>query len=610
MSELDVVNAAETAARPVVLNEAVAGAGRTGDRAPGGTSREELVSRAQGLADSLAAAVDHSSEEFLPGALRQMQADGLLTAALPVALGGAGLGTEPGGHLPLLRILSAIGGGDLSLARLYEGHINALILVATYGSSAQIEQAAKDAHAGMLFGVWNTGHPEAMRLEAAGDTLRLVGGKTFCSGASVVQRPIITAELPGGGWQMILLRMEAPEIAGSLALDETSWAPLGMEGSGSYTVGFSGGMIARSDLLGAPGDFYRDPLFRGGAVRFAAVHGGATVRLFRMFAEWLDATGRDGDPYQIARLGEMGVRAQEAVLWSERAAAMAERGFSLKADKLAAERMVEFAGMMRVAIERGASAVMALIAPGVGARGLLEPHRFERLLRDLTMYLRQPAPDETLAEIGRATMRTLRLHGELIAWQQDARAGSLTAAYFDSVYANSADPWDFETSEYEAAKYADTLASLPQQRFPTALEVGCSIGVLTAQLAKRCDALLAVDVSERALQRARARCVDDANVRFERLQIPREMPDGKFELILISEVAYYWQRNELEQAATLLAERQGAGDTVVLVHLTETVPDYPLTGEQAHDAWLARPEWRVRQSARRARYRLDVLERV
>ena len=278
---------------------------------------------------------------------------------------------------------------------------------------------------------------------------------------------------------MILLRMEAPEVADSLKMDARSWTPLGMEGSGSYTVEFTGGMIAPTDLIGAPGDFYRDPLFRGGAARFAAVHGGATVRLFRMFAEWLELTGRDGDPYQIARLGEIGLRAQEAVLWSERAAAMAEHGLSLRADKLAAERVVEFAGMMRVAIERGASAVMAIIAPGVGARGLMQPHRFERILRDLMMYLRQPAPDQTLAEIGRAAMRTLRLRGEVTAWQEDTRAGSLSPAYFEGVYANSADPWNFETSEYEAAKYADTLACLPRERFTSALEVGCSIGVLT-----------------------------------------------------------------------------------------------------------------------------------
>ena len=578
-------------------------------------SREELVTRARHLADRLALSSHHTDAAFLPDALRSLHELGLLTASLPASAGGAGLGTETGGHLALLQILSAIGGGDLSLGRLFEGHTNALILIATYGTPTQLTQAAEDAHAGILFGVWNTGHPEVMQLASHDGRLTLLGGKTFCSGATIVKRPIITAELssadqPGSGWQMIVLRMDSPEVTRALTIDRSSWAPIGMESSGSYTVDFTGAGIAATDLLGSPGDFYRDPLFRGGAIRFAAVHGGATIRLFRSFAEWLDTTHRDGDPYQIARLGEIALRAQEAVLWTERAAATAEQGLSLHADKLSGERMTEFAGMMRVAIEHDASATMAILVPGIGARGLLEPNRFERILRDLTMYLRQPAPDQTLAEIGRATMRTLRLHGDVVSWQQDARAGSLSPAYFDSVYANSADPWSFETSEYEAAKYADTLAALPHEHFRSALEVGCSIGVLTLQLSTRCGAVLAVDVSERALERARIRCSDNPDIRFDRLQIPREMPEGHFDLILISEVAYYWQREELEEAASRLAERQRAGDTLMLVHLTEFVADYPLTGDQVHDAWLARPEWRLQQSERRERYRLDVLERL
>lgn len=614
MSQLQEVHTPEPAATlPPAAGNSINAIPAESSIAPGPpktATREELVHRARVFADELASSADHLHASFLPGALARLHQLGLLTAPLPSHAGGAGLGTEPGGHLPLLQVLSAIGGGDLSLGRLFEGHSNALILVATYGTPEQLAAAAADAHAGMLFGVWNTGHPQPMRLEDLAGQLTLVGGKTFCSGAAVARRPIITADLPGRGWQMILLRMDAPEITKALRIDQESWTPLGMEGSGSYTVDFTGGLLAPSDLLGAPGDFYRDPLFRGGAIRFAAVHGGATIRLLRLFAEWLDTTRRDTDPYQIARLGEIKLRAQEALLWTERAAAAAERGMSLQADKLAGERMVELAGMMRVAIEHGATATMAIVTPGVGARGLLRPHRFERILRDLTMYLRQPAPDQTLAEIGHAAMRTLRLHGDLLPWQQDAAAGSLSPAYFDSVYSNSADPWNFEKSEYEAAKYADTLACLPQPRFATALEVGCSIGVLTQRLALRCDALLSVDVSERALARARERCRDSASVRFERLQIPREMPDGDFNLVLISEVGYYWQRDELERAATLLAGRQQAGDTLVLVHLTESVPDYPLTGDQVHEAWLARPEWRLSRSERRERYRLDVLERT
>ena len=127
-------------------------------------------------------------------ALRELHRLELLTAALPAASGGAGLGTEPGGHLALLQILSALGGGDLSLARLYEGHTNALILVTMFGDAEQLMQAARDAHEGMLFGVWNTGHPEVMRLEERGGGWMLIGGKdvllrrgAWCDGRSLPQ---------------------------------------------------------------------------------------------------------------------------------------------------------------------------------------------------------------------------------------------------------------------------------------------------------------------------------------------------------------------------------------------------------------------------------------
>ena len=82
---------------------------------------------------------------------------------------------------------------------------------------------------------------------------------------------------------------------------------------------------------------------------------------------------------------------------------------------------------------------------------------------------------------------------------------SLTVSYFDALYAASPDPLDFETSPYEAEKYAATLAALPRPRYRRALEVGCAIGVLTALLAPRCDALLALDGAEAALDRARRR---------------------------------------------------------------------------------------------------------
>ncbi len=332
-------------------------------------------------------------------ALRRLTEAGLLTAPLPEGLGGLGLGTEAGGHLPLLRTLAAVGGADLALGRLIEGHVNGLILVNAFGSPAQQQRAAEDAHAGLLFGVWNTGDGEPMRLGSTRGTLRMHGCKGFATGAAFVQRPIVTVE--HGGWQMTLPRMETAPVAEAVRLDRSSWEPFGMERSESFTVEFTGAELVADDLIGAPGDFYRDPLFRGGAIRFAAVQAGALLRLSTMFADWLQARRRAGDPYQLQRMGEIALAAQEAAFWVERAGAVAEYAMGVDADDAAVAAMVRCANMTRLAIERLATATMPRIIAGIGAHGLLRPHGFERLLRDLTMYLRQPNPDGTLAEVGR-----------------------------------------------------------------------------------------------------------------------------------------------------------------------------------------------------------------
>ena len=368
--------------------------------------RKNIVRTVEQLADQIAAR-DVDRKDAPLGELRELGKVGLLTATLPLELGGLGLGTEPGGHLPLLRILAAIGGADLALGRLFEGHVNALILIANFGTAAQLRSAADDAYAGMIFGVWNTGDGAPMQIEGTPGEQRLHGCKGFATGAAFVQRPIVTAERGGTdrGWQMTLPRMETPGVATTKRIDRSSWEPLGMERSESYTIRFGGSRITAGDLIGAPGDFYRDPLFRGGAIRFAAVQAGALVRLTVMFSDWLHARGRTEAPYQVARVGEIALAAQEAALWVERAAAIAEDCLWVDVDEAAAQRMVDCANMTRVAIERLATATMPRIIAGVGAHGLLRPARFERILRDLTMYLRQPNPDGALADIGRSALR-------------------------------------------------------------------------------------------------------------------------------------------------------------------------------------------------------------
>ena len=187
---------------------------------------------------------------------------------------------------------------------------------------------------------------------------------------------------------------------------------------------------------------------------------------------------------------------------------------------------------------------------------------------------------------------------------------SLPTQYFDDVYSAHRDPWDFETSEYEQQKYANTIQSLPQPHYSTALEIGCSIGVLTAQLAPRCKSLLSIDVAESALAQARARCQHLPQVTFQKISVPAQFPEGPFALVLLSEVAYYFSRPDLILLTNQIAAHQDEGADLLLVHFTPVVADYPATGDQVHDYFLTRPEWHNLEESRQSRYRLNVLRRT
>jgi 3-phenylpropionate/trans-cinnamate dioxygenase ferredoxin reductase subunit len=138
----------------------------------------------------------------------------------------------------------------------------------------------------------------------------------------------------------------------------------------------------------------------------------------------------------------------------------------------------------------------------------------------------------------------------------------LRAPYFEELYAREADPWDFATSDYEAAKYEATIAALDPP-YASALEVGCSIGVLTERLAGQCDRLLAVDVAAAALVQARRRV---PAVRFERREIPEEWPDEPFDLIVCSEVLYYLDDAALDQTLGLIERTLVPSGSLLAVH--------------------------------------------
>ena len=181
--------------------------------------------------------------------------------------------------------------------------------------------------------------------------------------------------------------------------------------------------------------------------------------------------------------------------------------------------------------------------------------------------------------------------------------------YFEQLYQRDPDPWKFATSAYERDKYAATIAALPERRFRRCFEVGCSIGVLTRQLAARCEALLGVDVSDTALAQARERCADLPGVRIEAMAVPGAWPDGRFDLIVFSEVLYYLGIPGIREAAQRTRDCLQPGGSVVLVNW-HGVTDGACTGDEAAALFLGEAAgWgRVVRGERAEKYRVDVVE--
>lgn len=166
---------------------------------------------------------------------------------------------------------------------------------------------------------------------------------------------------------------------------------------------------------------------------------------------------------------------------------------------------------------------------------------------------------------------------------------SLSAGFFDDFYAGSRDPWGFETRWYEARKRALTLAALPLPRYTATLELGCSIGVLSRDLADRSDTLLATDINEQALAVARERLAGLPGVVVERRALPADWPAGTFDLVVLSEIGYYCSAADLEVLLERCRQSLRPNGTLVACHWRHPVGEYPLGGDDVHAALAALP---------------------
>lgn len=308
---------------------------------------------------------------------------GALEAPLPSSQGGHGAGTEPGGMDLIVRLLTMLGQGNLAVGRLFEAHVNALNLIVAYGTPAQIRHAASEVRDGRLFGLWVTDPAEHALQLGAGS---LHGSKGPCSGAGHVTRALVTMATSAGS-QMAVVAVDR-----TVAVEPKRGVLQGMRACINGTVHFHGTPLPEDALIGSPGDYLREPLLSTGAWRTSAVTLGGLQALVSATKEQLARRGHQAAPLQQDRFGRMLIAQETARLWTAAAAQHAEASEAPAADRVA------YVNLARIAVEAACLDAMRLAQRALGLAAFLRPNPVERLLRDLAVYLRQPAPDSVLTE--------------------------------------------------------------------------------------------------------------------------------------------------------------------------------------------------------------------
>ena len=307
----------------------------------------------------------------------------------------------------LLDVLKAVGRSNGAVGRIFEGHINTLYLIHLYADTAQREfwftQVKENRK---LFGVWNTDDTTGITFKVSNEEVMVNGGKTFCSGADLVDYALIGGKInvpaDGSDWQMVIVPMTEVE---EFRIDRKSWQPMGMKASVSYTIDFSGIQLTPQALLGQPGEYLKAPYFLGGSIRFASVQLGMAEAIYNKTVAFLRSLNRLEDPFQKMRIGKMAMAIHSGQLWIDKGGKHFDEW---KGTAALHERLVAYANLTRLTIESVCLEVLQLSTLCVGAKGLMGPGDLERWHRDLSYYLRQPAPDATLQNAANYLIHTER----------------------------------------------------------------------------------------------------------------------------------------------------------------------------------------------------------
>jgi alkylation response protein AidB-like acyl-CoA dehydrogenase len=306
----------------------------------------------------------------------------------PSACGGMVFADETGRSLSMARALRQVGRGDLSIGRLYEGHVNAMLLFDWYGTAEQHEWLREALAVGAWFGVWATEPQPGVSLTEQLPP-SLVGEKMFASGAGGLDYALVTAACEGGARRMVIVPANDTKRS-----DLSGWRVRGMRASVSGRYSVEGISVERLMLLGEAGDYDRDPRFTAGAWRFCAAQLGGIEALVAEIRHAMCRRGRE-DPLLRARFAEAMVAARSAGFWVVEAA----RRFAGDHDDA-----VAMSRLTRGIVEDAGFIVMEAAARIIGTRSAFDGQRADKIIRDLSLYLRQAGPDHARDEASKVLL--------------------------------------------------------------------------------------------------------------------------------------------------------------------------------------------------------------
>ena len=295
---------------------------------------------------------------------------------------------RPGSGATLLRwqALAAVAASDLSLAKLYEGHTDALAILAELGVAPE----RIDAPAG--WGVWAAEAPQGRTLieldgAAPDGAVRLSGAKCWCSGAAGASAALLTAwHADGRGPQLVSLDLRQPGVR----VSEAGWQAVGMAGSASLDVGFD---RADARLVGAPGDYLNRPGFWHGGAGIAACWYGGALALADALRQALTHGGAAArNPFRWAALGRVDVSLQSTAALLRHSAAWIDAHPAADASAVALRA--------RLCAEDNATRVLDEVGRALGATPFCRDARFARAAADLPVFIRQSHAERDLATLG------------------------------------------------------------------------------------------------------------------------------------------------------------------------------------------------------------------